>query len=137
MWADLGGANVPQWAEPDRIETSSAVIAGIVVPAFEKAIFPSPSYGLFSTGPWVDKSLEDLRELQTLKAQLAVLEEQMRLLERELRVIMQRVNLFEKIKIPEAQDAIRMICIKLGDEMTAAVGRAKIAKSKLSARAAA
>ena len=43
----------------------------------------------------------------------------------------QRVNLFEKVKIPEAKEAIRIIRIKLGDEMTAAVGRAKIAKNKL------
>ncbi|MCX5669743.1 MAG: hypothetical protein NTU94_00260, partial [Planctomycetota bacterium] len=42
----------------------------------------------------------------------------------------QRVNLFEKIKIPEAREAIRVIRIRLGDEMTAAVGRAKIAKAK-------
>ena len=39
--------------------------------------------------------------------------------------------MFEKVKIPEAREAIRVIRIKLGDEMTAAVGRAKIAKSQL------
>jgi len=43
----------------------------------------------------------------------------------------QRVNLFEKIKIPEAKNAIRVIRIKLGDDMTSAVGRSKIAKTKL------
>ena len=37
----------------------------------------------------------------------------------------------EKIKIPESREIIRVIRIKLGDEMTAAVGRAKIAKGKL------
>ncbi len=35
--------------------------------------------------------------------------------------------------IPQATNAIRIIRIRLGDEMTAAVGRAKIAKSKLTA----
>jgi hypothetical protein len=45
------------------------------------------------------------------------------------------VNLFEKVKIPEAQEAIRVIRIKLGDEMTAAVGRAKIAKYKIASAA--
>jgi vacuolar-type H+-ATPase subunit D/Vma8 len=47
--------------------------------------------------------------------------------------VIQRVNLFEKIKIPEAREAVRRIRIHLGDEMTAAVGRAKIAKRKLEA----
>ena len=45
--------------------------------------------------------------------------------------VIQRVNLFEKIMIPQDRDAIRRIRIKLGDEMAAAVGRAKIAKGKL------
>jgi hypothetical protein len=40
-------------------------------------------------------------------------------------------NLFEKIMIPRDREAIRRIRIKLGDEMAAAVGRAKIAKGKL------
>jgi len=34
--------------------------------------------------------------------------------------------------IPDAREAIRRIRIKLGDEMTDAVGRSKIAKKKLS-----
>ena len=33
--------------------------------------------------------------------------------------------------IPNSREAIRIIRIALGDEMTAAVGRAKIAKGKL------
>jgi vacuolar-type H+-ATPase subunit D/Vma8 len=37
------------------------------------------------------------------------------------------------VKIPENREAIRRIRIHLGDEMTAAVGRAKIAKGKLTA----
>ncbi len=55
------------------------------------------------------------------------------MLRRELTRIVQRVNLFEKIMIPDAREAIRRIRIKLGDEMTDAVGRSKIAKKKLAA----
>ena len=43
----------------------------------------------------------------------------------------QRVNLFEKVKIPEAKEAIRLIKISLGDQMTNAVGRSKIVKNKI------
>jgi V/A-type H+/Na+-transporting ATPase subunit D len=60
-----------------------------------------------------------------------VLREGERLLQGELSRVIQRVNLFEKIMIPKDRDAIRRIRIKLGDEMAAAVGRAKIAKGKL------
>ncbi|MCD4823228.1 MAG: hypothetical protein K8S55_01360 [Phycisphaerae bacterium] len=52
-------------------------------------------------------------------------------MQKELIKIIQRVNLFEKVKIPESLEAIRRIRIHLGDEMTAAVGRAKIAKGKI------
>ncbi len=48
----------------------------------------------------------------------------------ELRLTAQRVNLFEKVMIPRALDNIRVIRIALGDAQTAAVSRAKLAKSK-------
>jgi V/A-type H+-transporting ATPase subunit D len=41
------------------------------------------------------------------------------------------VNLFEKVKIPEAEETIRLIKIYLGDQMANAVGRSKIAKKKI------
>ncbi len=53
------------------------------------------------------------------------------LLRQELRTTTQRVNLFEKKLIPELKENIRKIKIFLGDEETAAVGRAKQAKAKL------
>ncbi|MBU1147018.1 MAG: hypothetical protein KKD11_01570, partial [Candidatus Omnitrophica bacterium] len=43
----------------------------------------------------------------------------------------QRVNLFEKIKIPACKENIRLIRIYLGDQQTNAVGRSKIAKKKI------
>jgi len=60
-----------------------------------------------------------------------VLTRQRELLAQELRITSQRVNLFEKVKIPEARNNIRMIRIYLGDQQTAAVVRGKMSKSKL------
>ena len=48
----------------------------------------------------------------------------------------QRVNLFEKVKIPECMENIRKIQIYLGDATTAAVVRSKIAKRKMQEAAA-
>ena len=64
-------------------------------------------------------------------ALISTLEQQIKLLGKELRTTSQRVNLFEKVKIPEAKDNIRRIGIYLGDQQTAAVVRGKIAKKKL------
>jgi V/A-type H+-transporting ATPase subunit D len=55
-------------------------------------------------------------------------EEQRKRLDHELRITTQRVNLFEKIKIPETRESIKKIQVYLGDQQTAAVVRGKIAK---------
>ncbi|MCK5007493.1 MAG: V-type ATP synthase subunit D, partial [Spirochaetales bacterium] len=72
-----------------------------------------------------------VKYLSTLDAKIAILEEQAELLDEELRITSQRVNLFEKVKVPETRENIRMIQIYLGDEQTAAVVRGKIAKKKI------
>jgi len=129
--ADVAGVNVRTLAEPEQVKTTTTNIAGVTIPVFEDVVFPAASYSLFGTPPWVDRALADLRDVNRWQAKLAVLKEQYDLLDRELTRIIQRVNLFEKVKIPQAREAIRIIRIKLGDEMTAAVGRAKIAKAKI------
>lgn len=129
--ADRAGLPLLEWAKPAEVQTSRFNVAGVNLPAFEKAVFPEAKYSLFGTPAWVDRALADLRDMSAHRAHLDVLDEEYSLLDHELTRIIQRVNLFEKVKIPESQNAIRVIRIKLGDEMTAAVGRAKIAKSKL------
>ena len=80
---------------------------------------------------WVDTAAVRLREIARLDALEKTLRRQVELLERELRATAQRVNLFEKVKIPEAKENIRVIGIYLGDQQTSAVVRGKIAKKKL------
>jgi len=129
--AERAGIPLRQMAVPASIRTSQANVAGVEIPVFEDVVFSEVRYSLFSTSPWVDQAVADLRECSMWRARLDVIRTQERRLSRELTRLIQRVNLFEKIKIPEAREAIRLIRIKLGDEMAAAVGRAKIAKSKL------
>lgn len=64
-------------------------------------------------------------------AEIEVLREQLRLLGEELQITTQRVNLFEKVKIPETKNNIRKIQIYLGDQQTAGVVRGKMAKNKI------
>ena len=129
--ADVAGVNVRQLATPDEVKTSTINVAGVNIPQFEDAIFPEAVYSLFATPPWVDRALADLRQINRLEVEVDVLTRQYEMLQQELTKIIQRVNLFEKVKIPESREAIRRIRIHLGDEMTAGVGRAKIAKAKL------
>ncbi len=128
---DVAGVNVRELAKPTDIRTGSENIAGVNVPVFESLEFPTVSYSLFATPAWVDATIADLRTVTQRRVEMDIVDQRATLLQRELTKIIQRVNLFEKVKIPEAQEAIRRIRIRLGDEMTAGVGRAKIAKGKL------
>ncbi len=133
--ADTAGVNVRELAACQEVKTSVRNVAGVRLPVFEDAVFQKASYSLFASPAWVDTALVDLREINRKQAELDVYLKQYELLQKELTKIVQRVNLFEKVKIPEARENIRVIRIQLGDEMTSAVGRAKIAKSKLEATA--
>jgi len=128
---DIAGIDVRRLAKVEEVKTSTTNIAGVNVPIFEDVSFPKADYSLFATPAWVDGAIADMREISRQEAELEVLARQCRLLQAELTKVIQRVNLFEKVKIPEARESIRRIRIHLGDEMTAGVVRAKIAKNKL------
>jgi V/A-type H+-transporting ATPase subunit D len=119
------------------LRTDTGNIAGIDIPVFEGIDFDVLPYDLFVLPPWVDRGLAALKRLLALDAEVRVLREQHRLLSDELRITTQRVNLFEKVKIPETRDSIRMIRIYLGDQQTAAVVRGKIAKTAIAEKVAA
>ncbi len=106
-------------------------IAGVDIPVLIDVHFKERDYDLFGTSPWIDDGVAAIERLILLRLSIKVLEEQRHRLEMELRTTTQRVNLFEKVKIPECKENIRRIQIYLGDQQTAAVGRAKIAKNKL------
>ncbi len=129
---DIAGIDIRSLAKPSEVKTSEVNIAGVRVPVFEGVEFPQAAYSLFATPAWVDAALADLRELNKRLAEAEVIDHKYDLLKKELTKIIQRVNLFEKVKIPQARETIRVIRIHLGDEMTAGVARAKIAKAKLS-----
>lgn len=112
------------------VRRGSTNIAGVVIPIFKDVIFAEVAVDLFETPAWLDDGLAVLKKLAVLRAEQRVLVEQLRLLSAELLVTSQRVNLFEKVKIPQASENIRVIRIFLGDLDAAGVVRAKIAKRK-------
>lgn len=123
--------DIRQWLILKKINTAKKNIAGVDVPVFEGVDFEPAEYDLFLTPLWVDAGLITLRDMVTLQEEIRVIEKAISVLKHELRITTQRVNLFEKVKIPEAQEAIRRIKIYISDQMTNAVGRSKIAKNKI------
>lgn len=109
-------------------------IAGVEIPTYEGADFSRGDYDLYQTPLWVDLAAEHMQNAIRLDLQAEVLDEQVRLLQQELLTTSQRVNLFEKVKIPETEDNIRKISIYLSDQQVNAVVRSKISKRKLALR---
>lgn len=113
-----------------RVDMDTANIAGIIIPVFRALETTVPDLDLFATPAWYDDAIDILTRMLSIKAEETVLTRQRDLITRELITTSQRVNLFEKVKIPECKENIRVIKIAIGDEQTASVTRGKIAKSR-------
>ena len=109
-------------------------IAGVPIPTFEGADFSRGDYDLYTTPLWVDLAANHIEKAILLDLEAEVFDEQARLLEAELRATSQRVNLFEKVKIPETLANIKKISIYMADQQVSAVVRSKISKRKIAQR---
>ena len=122
--------SLAQTVTVNRVLTDSSNIAGVAIPVFKGLDVAVATLDLFATPAWYDDAIGMLTRILALKAERLVLEKQRALVASELTTTSQRVNLFEKVKIPECRDNIRVIKIAIGDEQTASVTRGKIAKSR-------
>jgi V/A-type H+-transporting ATPase subunit D len=122
------GIFIPEVMRISRIKTAQGNIAGVSIPLFQGAEFETAPYDLARTPLWLDRAVEKMQQVFLLDLEAQILEEQRRRLDKELRITTQRVNLFEKIKIPETKGNIKKIQVYLGDQQTSAVVRGKIAK---------
>ncbi|OQA34242.1 MAG: V-type ATP synthase subunit D [Betaproteobacteria bacterium ADurb.Bin341] len=114
-----------------QVLTRPGNIAGVPIPLFVDTEIELNHYNLFEMPLWVDAAVEQIVKLLHALAERGIIEQQLVLLRRELKTTIQRVNLFEKIKIPECKNNIRRIQIYLGDQQTNSVVRGKISKVKL------
>ena len=114
-----------------EVKTGTANVAGVAIPTFERIDTDVREVDAWETPAWVDDAVATTTQVLSLQCERAIYEEQRRLVEMELQLTSQRVNLFEKVKIPECKEAIRKIKIAIGDEQTAAVSRGKIAKGRV------
>jgi len=124
-------AFAPDTLQVREVRTSTGNIAGVSIPIFEGATFDRGDYDLYRTPIWIDLAAARLESVLSLDLEAEVLDEQVSLLQRELRTTTQRVNLFEKVKIPETRENIKKISVYLGDQQVAAVVRGKISKKGL------
>lgn len=113
-----------------RVFLTSRNIAGVDIPVFDHLEYTVSEYDLFETPLWLDGAVQFFRDFISLRFQVEALKQGVELIRRELLTTTQRVNLFEKIKIPEAQENIRRIKIYIGDQLAGSIGRSKLVKRR-------
>jgi V/A-type H+-transporting ATPase subunit D len=135
-WADVFAAydGFSDLVRIREIKTSDGNIAGIAIPVFGEVSFEEIDYDMVRTPLWIDRALPLVFAQIRRQVEKRCAERQQDILREELRVTIQRIKLFENVKIPEAGEAIRVIQIFLGDVRTAEVVRGKIAKAKIIGR---
>ncbi|MFT5130744.1 MAG: V/A-type H+-transporting ATPase subunit D [Rhodothermales bacterium] len=126
----LAEPGIEPYLQIEECQLTHENIAGISIPVFAELHFVEPACDLFAEPLWLDQAIVAVRGLIALDYQVRVLELQRACITAELETTSQRVNLFERVRIPHAREQIRRIRIYLGDRQTAAVVRGKFAKRK-------
>jgi V/A-type H+-transporting ATPase subunit D len=113
-----------------KIELGEDNVVGVKLPVLKKLETEVAEYSFLGKPQWVDVLVERLHHAAEMWLEIRVAEERARRMEVAVRRITRRVNLFEKIMIPDARRNIKRIQSFLGDADRSAVVRSKIAKAK-------
>lgn len=133
QWVAVFGEEVDleQFFVVNEVHVEPGNVAGVDIPVLKEIDFEEKLYNFMEYPFWIDEGLIALKKAVLLKIELKILHEQHDIIQDELNTTVQRINLFEKVKIPEKQENIRKIRIFLGDQQTASVVCGKISKGKL------
>lgn len=117
----------------DQLTLGEKKIAGVRIPILEEVSFVSARFNLFSSPKWFSDGISVLRKIIQLEAELRISTQRIEILEYARKKTTQKVNLYEKVQIPEYEKTIRKIKRFLEDDenlMKAAQKIVKIRKEK-------
>lgn len=117
-------------AWPGEVRLGTQNVAGVRLPIVESVEIHRAEYSRLVRPHWVDALTERLADAIRLRIEVEIAHQRLALLEAAVVKITQRVNLFDKVLVPQTQDNIRRINVFLGDAERSAVVGAKIAKRK-------
>lgn len=134
---------VQLWGEFDTslLEVTGIVshkvkIAGVEIPVLQDVEYRIKSYNLFTAPLWLADGMAMLKELTQLGIERDFFIRKMQILEHTRKKTTQKVNLYEKVQIPEYQEAILKIKRFLEDEENLSKAAQKIVKQRIEAQAA-
>ncbi|WP_151670087.1 V-type ATP synthase subunit D [Nitrincola schmidtii] len=112
------------------VEIEQINLVGIRLPELKSLDVTLEPYSCLGTEHWLDHLSKLLKQQVTLQVQQQLLHKKLECLNYGLQKTTQRLNLFDKVLIPQSRKNIRKIQIALADAERAGVVRAKIAKRK-------
>ncbi|KDE40311.1 V-type ATP synthase subunit D [Nitrincola lacisaponensis] len=112
------------------MELSEVNLVGIRLPELKSLQVVLEPFSCLGTEHWLDHLASLLQQQATLRVRQQLTEQRLLCLNQGLQKTTQRLNLFDKVLIPQARQNIRKIQIALADAERAGVVRAKIAKRK-------
>ncbi|MFO8235077.1 MAG: V-type ATP synthase subunit D [Bacteroidales bacterium] len=113
-----------------EVKMSSKKIAGTMTPVLDEVIFDIKDFSLFNKPGWFLKGVELLKSLTEIAIEREVFRKKMELLEYARKKTTQKVNLYEKVQIPEYQNAILKIKRFLEDQENLSKASQKIVKKR-------
>lgn len=113
------------------IEFSERNIVGVRIPTLQAIRFEEAAYPVLGKPVWTEMAIGRIKEALRMEIEKEMLHHRITLIERALVKVTQRVNLFEKVLIPTAQNNIKRLAILLDDMQRSSVVRSKLAKSKM------
>jgi V/A-type H+-transporting ATPase subunit D len=105
-------------------------VVGVRLPILKSVECQVAEYSRLASPPWVDMLVQRLKDAAEQRLRAGIAGQRVDILRQQVRRITQRVNLFDKILIPEAHKNIQRIRVYLGDVERSAVVTSKLAKGK-------
>jgi V/A-type H+/Na+-transporting ATPase subunit D len=104
--------------------------AGVNLPMIKTIDVAIKPYSTYAKPHWVDQAVIELKAMLELKVRLQIAQRRLDIINAAVKKVTQRVNFFDKILIPRAEQTIKKISIFLSDAERSGIVRAKITKQK-------
>lgn len=128
--AALWGEFDPELVQVASVEQGGQKIAGVEIPVLRGVVFEEREWDLFSAPVWWADGVDIVRKLVSLRIEHEFMERKTALLDRARKKTTQKVNLYEKVQIPDYQEAIRKIKRFMEDEENLSKSSQKIVKAR-------
>lgn len=115
----------------DNVKLDIRKIAGVKTPVLKDVRFSLKPFSLFSFPAWIPEALSILKEAARQQVKIEVAQKKMEVLEYARKKTTQKVNLYEKVQIPEYQGAILKIKRFLEDEENLSKSSQKVLKERI------